>query len=67
MEYWHTHDLFMSLRAAAAITKTIKIGSSICLMIERDPITLANEVASVAAGTLKRWRTTGLASKTVSR
>ena len=54
MEYWHTHDLFMSLRAAAAITKTIKIGSSICLMIERDPITLANEVASVAAGTLKR-------------
>lgn len=46
-EYWHTHDLFVSLGAAAAVTKTIKIGSGICLVIERDPITLANEVASV--------------------
>ncbi len=46
-EYWHTHDLFVSLGAAAVVTKTIKIGSGICLVIERDPITLANEVASV--------------------
>jgi probable F420-dependent oxidoreductase len=46
-EYWHTHDLFVALMAAAAVTKTIKIGSGICLAIERDPITLAKEVASV--------------------
>lgn len=46
-EYWHTHDLFVSLMAAAAVTKTIKIGSGICLAIERDPITMAKEVASV--------------------
>jgi probable F420-dependent oxidoreductase len=46
-EYWHTHDLFVTLMAAAAVTKTIKIGSGICLAIERDPITMAKEVASV--------------------
>ena len=46
-EYWHTHDLFVALAAAAAVTRTIKIGSGICLVVERDPITLAKEVASV--------------------
>jgi len=46
-DYWHTHDLFVSLTAAAAVTKTIKVGSGICLVIERDPIVLAKEVASV--------------------
>jgi len=46
-DYWHTHDLFVSLMAAAAATKTIKVGSGICLVIEHDPIKLAKEVASV--------------------
>lgn len=46
-EYWHTHDLFVAMMAAAAATKTIKIGSGICLAMERDPITMAKEVASV--------------------
>src|SRR5215831_4497174 len=46
-EYWHTHDLFVSLMAAAAVTQTIKLGSGICLVIERDPIVLAKSVASV--------------------
>jgi probable F420-dependent oxidoreductase len=46
-EYWHTHDLFVALMAAAAVTKTIKLGSGICLAMERDPITMAKEVASV--------------------
>src|SRR6266704_4337907 len=46
-DYWHIHDLFVALTAAAAVTKTIKIGSGICLVIERDPIVLAKEVASV--------------------
>ena len=46
-EYWHTHDLFVTLMAAAAATTTIKLGSGICLAIERDPITMAKEVASV--------------------
>src|SRR5262249_48499030 len=46
-EYWHTHDLFVALTAAAVVTKTIKLGSGICLAIERDPITMAKAVASV--------------------
>src|SRR5216684_2684526 len=46
-DYWHTHDLFVSLTAAAAATKTIKVGSGICLVIEHDPIKLAKEVASL--------------------
>ncbi|MGE0821523.1 MAG: LLM class F420-dependent oxidoreductase [Candidatus Binatia bacterium] len=46
-DYWHTHDLFVALMAAAAVTKTIKVGSGICLVIERDPIVMAKEVASV--------------------
>jgi probable F420-dependent oxidoreductase len=46
-EYWHTHDLFVALGMAAAVTKTIKIGSGICLVVERDPIVTAKEVATV--------------------
>ena len=46
-EYWHTHDLFVALAMAAAATTRLKIGSGICLIIERDPITTAKEVASL--------------------
>jgi probable F420-dependent oxidoreductase len=45
--YWHTHDPFVALGAAAAVTERILIGTGICFVIERDPITLAKEVASV--------------------
>ena len=47
MEYSHTHDLFVALGAAAAVTKRIKLGTGICLVVERDPIVLAKEVASL--------------------
>lgn len=46
-EYWHTHDLFVALATAAAVTTRLKVGSGICLVVERDPITTAKEVASV--------------------
>ena len=46
-EYWHTHDLFVALATAAAVTTTLKVGSGICLLVERDPITTAKEVASL--------------------
>jgi probable F420-dependent oxidoreductase len=46
-KYWHTYDLFVSATAAAAATSRLRIGSGICLIIERDPITTAKEVASV--------------------
>lgn len=45
--YWHTHDPFVALGACAAVTSKIRIGTGICLVIERDPITLAKEVASL--------------------
>ncbi len=48
-EYSHTHDLFVALTAAAAVTRKIKVGAGICLVIERDPILTAKEVASVDA------------------
>jgi len=45
--YWHTHDPFVALGACAAATTDIRLGTGICLVIERDPITLAKEIASV--------------------
>ena len=47
--YWHTHDPFVSLMAAAAATEKLKVGTGICLVIERDTITLAKQVASLDA------------------
>ncbi len=46
-EYWHCYDPFVALTAAAAATTTLKLGTGICLVIERDPIVMAKEVASV--------------------
>jgi probable F420-dependent oxidoreductase len=46
-KYVHTYDLFVALTAAAAATSRLRIGSGICLIVERDPITTAKEVASV--------------------
>jgi probable F420-dependent oxidoreductase len=45
--YWHSHDPFVALGACAAATDRIRLGTGICLVIERDPITLAKEVASL--------------------
>jgi probable F420-dependent oxidoreductase len=46
-EYSHTYDLFVALATAAAATTRLKVASGICLLVERDPITTAKEVASV--------------------
>ena len=46
-EYWHTLDPFVALSAAAAVTTRLKVGTGICLVVERDPITLAKEIASL--------------------
>jgi probable F420-dependent oxidoreductase len=40
-------DPFISLMAAGAVTKSLKLATGICLMIERDPITTAKEVATL--------------------
>ena len=46
-EYSHSYDPFVALMFAAAVTSTIKIGTGICLVIERDTITMAKEIASL--------------------
>ncbi len=46
-EYSHTHDPFVALTAAASATQRLLVGTGICLVIERDPITTAKEVASL--------------------
>lgn len=46
-KYWKTYDLFVALTAAAAATSRLRVASGICLVIERDPIVTAKEVASV--------------------
>ena len=46
-EYSHTYDLFVALAMAAAATSRIKVASGICLLVERDPIITAKEVASL--------------------
>ncbi len=46
-EYWHTHDPFVALATAAAVTTGLKVGTGICLIIERDPIVTAKAVASL--------------------
>ena len=46
-EYKHTYDPFVSLTLAAAATKNLKVGTGICLIIERDTITTAKSAASL--------------------
>jgi probable F420-dependent oxidoreductase len=46
-QYSRTHDPFVALTAAAAVTEGLLIGTGVCLVIERDPIVTAKEVASL--------------------
>ena len=46
-EYKHTLDPFVALAAAATVTSTLKLGTGIVLLIQRDPIVTAREVASL--------------------
>ena len=45
--YWHTLDPFIALTVAALASKTIRLGTGICLLVERDPIHTARETASL--------------------
>ena len=46
-EYWRTHDQFIALTAAAVVTSTLRLGTGITLVAQRDPVWLAKEVASL--------------------
>ncbi len=45
--YYQTLDCFVTLATVAQATEKILIGTSICLVVQRDPIQLAKEVASI--------------------
>ena len=47
LDYSHNVDMFLALTAAAAVTKRIRLGTGVCLVMERDPIITAKEVASL--------------------
>ena len=46
-DYWSAYDPFVALMAAAGATRRLKLGTGICLVIERDPIVTAKEVATL--------------------
>lgn len=46
-EYIHMADPFASVAAAAAVTKTILLGTGICLVAQHEPLALAKTVATV--------------------
>jgi probable F420-dependent oxidoreductase len=46
-EYSHCNDPFVALGMVAAVTERLKIGTGICLVVERDPIITAKEVATL--------------------
>ena len=46
-EYWHSHDPFVALTAAASVTRDLKVGTGIALVTERDPILMAKQAASL--------------------
>ena len=46
-KYYDAMDPFVSLSAAAAATTTLKLGTGVCLVVQRDPIQTAKQVASI--------------------
>jgi probable F420-dependent oxidoreductase len=46
-EYWSAYDPFLALTAAAMTTSRLRLGTGICLVVERDPIVTAKEVATL--------------------
>src|SRR4029079_1595531 len=46
-KYYDAMDPFVTLTAAAAATTKLKVGTGICLVVQRDPIQTAKLVASI--------------------
>ncbi|MBH68199.1 MAG: LLM class F420-dependent oxidoreductase [Rhodospirillaceae bacterium] len=45
--YYDVMDPFVALGAAASVTNSLKLGTGICLVVQRDPIQLAKEVSTI--------------------
>src|SRR5258706_15586585 len=54
-KYAEAMDPFVSLAIAAAVTKTIRLGTGVCLVVQRDPIQTAKLVASLDQGARGRF------------
>lgn len=46
-QYAHCLDPFVAMTAAAVVTERLRVGTGVCLVVQRDPIHTAKEVASV--------------------
>lgn len=46
-KYWRIHDQFTALAACAVATSTLRLGSGVCLIAQRDPIWTAKQTATV--------------------
>jgi probable F420-dependent oxidoreductase len=46
-KYYDVMDPFVTLSAAAGATTTLRVGTGICLVVQRDPIQTAKQVASL--------------------
>lgn len=45
--YLHTIDPFIGLTAAAVVTERLRIGTGVCLVVQRNPIDLAKQVSTL--------------------
>src|SRR5260370_17022187 len=54
--YYDVMDPFVTLTAAAAATKRLKVGTGVCLLIQRDTIQTAKLVASIDPVSGRRFR-----------
>jgi probable F420-dependent oxidoreductase len=45
--YYDVMDPFVSLATAASVTRTLRLGTGVCLLVQRDPLQTAKEVATL--------------------
>lgn len=46
-EYYRNRDQLLTLASMAAVTTDLRLGTGICLVVQRDPILLAKEIATL--------------------
>lgn len=46
-DFYRNREQFVTLAAMAAVTSTLRIGTGICLVVQRDPIWLAKQIATL--------------------
>jgi probable F420-dependent oxidoreductase len=46
-DFYHNREQFVTLAAMAAVTSTLRIGTGICVVVQRDPLWLAKQIATL--------------------